>query len=147
MQLPLDIDLEQLRLPMPQLEIEVEKLDVDGWNTAAEYRSNLYPRSLLICSMIQEDILEIALGSLPNDNIAIAENILQRSRSAWDSFPDWIRNKACKANDEGFVVALLNHVCLRKRPRNTVMWVLSAYNLDRLLSTSNTASFCYIELW
>jgi hypothetical protein len=91
MQLPLDIDFAQLRLPPDQLEIELGKLDESGWNTAGEFRTNLFSRTSLICNMIREDILEIALASLPNDNIAAAENILQRSRSAWESFPAWIR--------------------------------------------------------
>lgn len=42
--------------------------------------------------MIQEDILELALASLPHNNIAIAEDILRRSQSAWALLPNWITN-------------------------------------------------------
>lgn len=90
MQLPLDIKLQHLRLPESQLESELDALDQHGWNIAGEIRINLYSRTQLMCSMIQEDILEFALASLPHTNIAVAEDILRRSQSAWASLPSWI---------------------------------------------------------
>jgi hypothetical protein len=91
MQLPSDIDLAQLSLPAEELEIELERLDEGGWNKQGGLRSNLYARTSLICNMIREDILELELASLPVADAAVAENILQRSRSSWNAFPAWIR--------------------------------------------------------
>lgn len=122
MQLPLDIDLAHLRMPAAQLEIEMENLDESGWNQAGEYRSNLYSRTSLICNMIREDILELALASLPNDDIAVAENILQRSRSAWDSFPAWIREIKHKPHRELLIAHLSNEVCERGNHQNAGLW-------------------------
>lgn len=111
MQLPLDINLTTLQLPTAQLAVEVERLDEDGWNTEGEARSNLFTRSSLVCNMIREDILELALASLPNDNIAVAENILQRSRAAWASFPSWLREMRDKAHQDGFMDFVSHEVC------------------------------------
>jgi Fungal specific transcription factor domain len=110
MQLPLDLDLTMLQLSDAQLEIEVEKLDEDGWNTAGDFRSNLYTRSSLVCNMIREDILELALASLPHDNIAVAKNILHRSRAAWESFPAWIRQMREQPHRDGLLRYLSNEV-------------------------------------
>lgn len=92
MQLPLDITTKHLWLSESELEVEVNALDDDGWNTAGETRINLYSRTQLICCMIQEDILEFALASLPHSDISVAEDILRRSQSAWASLPIWIRS-------------------------------------------------------
>jgi hypothetical protein len=94
MQLPLDVTREHLWLPDPELELEVNALDDDGWNTAGETRTNFYLRTQLICNMIQEDILEFALASLPNNDISVAEDILRRSQSAWASLPSWVRSSS-----------------------------------------------------
>lgn len=91
MQLPLDVTTEHLWLPESELEEEVNALDDNGWNTAGETRINFYYRTQLICSMIQEDILEFALASLPNNDISVAEDILRRSQFAWASLPSWVR--------------------------------------------------------
>jgi hypothetical protein len=110
-QLPLDIDLKQLRLPADQMEIEIEKLDEGGWNTEGEVRSNLYARTSLICNMIREDILELELASLPSEDIAVAENILQRSRSAWASMPAWIREMHEKRQRDFLEAHISHEVC------------------------------------
>ena len=61
--------------------------------------------------MIREDILELALASLPSDNIAVAEDILRRSKSAWASFPSWIQDTQHRRQREGLQTHISNEVC------------------------------------
>ena len=111
MQLPLDITTKHLWLSESELEVEVNALDENGWNTAGETRINFYSRTQLICSMIQEDILEFALASLPHNDISVAEDILRRSQSAWASLPSWIRSPE-KVNRQSDIQFLAGEIAL-----------------------------------
>lgn len=44
MQLPLDLEPEQLRLPPHLLEQELNKLDENGWNVHRDFRSTVHIR-------------------------------------------------------------------------------------------------------
>ena len=65
MQLPLDLEPAHLRLPQPELEKSVEELDPNGWNVSDQLHSNAFVRTGIICHMINEDILELMMSSLP----------------------------------------------------------------------------------
>ena len=73
MQLPLDLDDSSLSLPQDQLEAAVNLLDEDGWNRAFSIRGSAMIRSLLVCDMVRDDILELSLTTLPQDDNAIAQ--------------------------------------------------------------------------
>ena len=73
MQLPLDLDLRHLRLPDKQLEEEIHRLDSNGWNVSSEPRATVFVRSGIMSQMINEDILELMMSSLPprdGENVA-----------------------------------------------------------------------------
>lgn len=68
MQLPLDLDFHQLQLSATDLEKEIERLDSNGWNTRGDLRSTVCVRTGVICHMLNEDILELTMSSLPLDD-------------------------------------------------------------------------------
>ena len=73
MQLPLGLDSESYRLQGRALEEAVERLDVAGWDRAGSLRGTHWTRCCLICSMIREDILELSLGSVPQNDTTVAQ--------------------------------------------------------------------------
>ena len=73
MQLPLDLDADDLRLPPAELEHELDGLDQHGWNRKGLLMGTTYVRTHLICNMILEDILELSLAALPQNDSAFAE--------------------------------------------------------------------------
>ena len=73
MQLPLDLEPHQLRLPDAELEDVVNKLDKHGWNTNASLGGMAWVRCLMIFNMVCEDVLELALASLPEDDSALSQ--------------------------------------------------------------------------
>jgi hypothetical protein len=73
MQLPLDISDSCLSLPQDQLEAMVGHLDAGGWNQVPSIRGPALMRACLICDMLREDILELALTTVPQNDDAIAQ--------------------------------------------------------------------------
>jgi hypothetical protein len=73
MQLPLDISDSCLSLPHDQLEAMLNLLDTDGWNPVPSIRGPALMRACLICDMLRDDILELALTTVPQDDEAIAQ--------------------------------------------------------------------------
>ena len=76
MQLPLGLDIESWRLQGRELEEAVERLDAAGWDTGDSMRGVHWTRCALICNMIREDILELSLGTVPQDDVAVAQQVL-----------------------------------------------------------------------
>ena len=73
MQLPLDISDSSLSLPHDQLEAMVNLLDAGGWNPVPSIRGSALTRASLICGMLRDDILELALTTVPQNDDAIAQ--------------------------------------------------------------------------
>jgi hypothetical protein len=73
MQLPLGLGIESWRLQGRALEEAVERLDAAGWDTGDSIRGTQWQRCSLICNMIREDILELSLGTMPQDDVAVAQ--------------------------------------------------------------------------
>jgi hypothetical protein len=73
MQLPLDINDSCLSLPHDQLEAMVNLLDAGGWNPVPSIRGPALTRACLICGMLRDDILELALTTVPQNDDAIAQ--------------------------------------------------------------------------
>jgi len=73
MQLSLDISDSCLSLPRDQLEATVDLLDAGGWNPVPSIRGPALMRAFLICGMLRDDILELALTTVPQNDDAIAQ--------------------------------------------------------------------------
>jgi hypothetical protein len=73
MQLPLDLSDSCLNLPHSQLEATVNLLDSGGWNPVPSIQGPALMRVCLICDMLRDDILELALTTLPQNDDAIAQ--------------------------------------------------------------------------
>jgi hypothetical protein len=75
-QLLLGLDIESWRLQGRALEEAVDRLDSADWDTGSSLRGVHWTRCSLICNMMREDILELSLGTLPQDDFAIAQYAL-----------------------------------------------------------------------
>ena len=73
MQLPLDLEPHHLRLPDAELEEVVNKLDQHGWNTNASLGGMVWVRCQMLLGMVCEDVLELALASLPEDDVSLSQ--------------------------------------------------------------------------
>ena len=85
MQLPLGLGIESWALQGQALEEAVERLDATGWDTGESIRGTHWTRCTLISSIIREDILELSLGTIPQDDTVVAQQVLTRS-------PSWLRH-------------------------------------------------------
>lgn len=72
MQLPLGLDIESWRLQGRALEEAVDRLDAAGWDVGDSLRGVYWMRCSLICNMIREDVLELLLGTVPQEDLTIA---------------------------------------------------------------------------
>ena len=61
--LPLDLGTEDLMAGGERLERAINSLDENGWNTQGEIYSATICRMMVMCAMIQDEIMEMFLGT------------------------------------------------------------------------------------
>lgn len=61
--LPLDLDDEVLLKGGEELELAIKNLDENGWNTQGEIYDLTIARMMVLCALLQDEIMELFLGS------------------------------------------------------------------------------------
>ena len=98
-QLPLDLSDAQLMSEGQTLEDAVTSLDENGWNQRGLVQHCTFSRIFVAHALITEEILEISMGMLTKEEIALrAADIETRATEEWNALPSFLR-----ANDEQFI--------------------------------------------
>ncbi|KAJ4299507.1 hypothetical protein N0V90_004752 [Kalmusia sp. IMI 367209] len=92
LQSPLDLTDAQLMSEGVELEIAMQSLDNQGWNSVGRVQRSTFARLFMQNSLIAEEILEISLGTLPQEEIIRrAAELEQRAIELQNSLPEFLR--------------------------------------------------------
>ncbi|KAJ9604727.1 hypothetical protein H2200_010841 [Cladophialophora chaetospira] len=89
-ELPLDLEFDELALEGSELAAVCAKLDANGWNTQKDPTNGWGSASLRLFvqeSIIREDVLEVCLGPSQDNLREKAEDIINRCKSLYDRSP------------------------------------------------------------
>jgi hypothetical protein len=91
LQIPLDLTDAQIMSESLDLDSMVNALDEHGWNQKGTIQRSTFARLSATNALITEDILEVALGNLPQSEIIRrAAEIEARTVKAWEELPDFL---------------------------------------------------------
>lgn len=91
LQMPLDITDAQIMSESLDLDGVVDKLDEHGWDQKGTVQRSTFARLSVTNALITEDILEIALGNLPQSELVRrAADVEERTLKAWEELPDFL---------------------------------------------------------
>lgn len=92
LQSPLDLTDEQLMADGPELQLAVQSLDEQGWNSDQRVQRCTFARLFIPNSLLAEEILEISLGTLPQEEIIRrAADIERRAVELQESLPEFLQ--------------------------------------------------------
>jgi hypothetical protein len=95
LQLPLDLTDTQTMSEGTELETALTALDEEGWNRQGDVQRSTFARLATTNALINEEILEISLGSLPREEIVQrAADIEARTNLAWSQLPEFLQYDA-----------------------------------------------------
>ncbi|RFU27549.1 hypothetical protein B7463_g8789, partial [Scytalidium lignicola] len=87
-QLPLDLDNDELYLPEHELRVAISKLDNQGWNTAGKFHQITAQRLLMLLASIREEILELSLGVNVSITAERISDMHERCQQIYSSAPE-----------------------------------------------------------
>ena len=94
-EIPLDLEYDELALEGDELASVCSKLDAGGWyprDDSARERASAFIRPYVLGASIREDTLELCLGP-PQDNLREkAQSIICRSKELYASLPQWLQH-------------------------------------------------------
>lgn len=91
-QLPLDLNEQELFMEGQELESALAGLDENGWKKNGEIGRSTWARVFLINALIREEILDLALSIATNDNLKTrADEISRKAKQSYDSLPETVR--------------------------------------------------------
>ncbi|KAL6828780.1 hypothetical protein J3E69DRAFT_329690 [Trichoderma sp. SZMC 28015] len=90
-QLPLDLSDSVIVGPAELLALQISRLDGDGWNKDMCVHPASRQRAIVWLSSIREEILELSLGTITQDLVHEAQEILTRASSTWETMPHFMQ--------------------------------------------------------
>jgi hypothetical protein len=91
LQIPLDLTDAQIMSESLDMDSMVNDLDEHGWNQKGTIQRSTFARLSATNALITEDILEVALGNLPQNQIVRrAAEIEARAHKAWEELPEFL---------------------------------------------------------
>ncbi|KAM6483736.1 hypothetical protein HDV62DRAFT_333627 [Trichoderma sp. SZMC 28011] len=90
-QLPLDLSDSVIIGPAELLALQISRLDGDGWNKDMSVHPASRQRAIVWLSSIREEILELSLGTITQDLVHEAQEILTRASSTWETMPHFMQ--------------------------------------------------------
>jgi hypothetical protein len=91
LQIPLDLTDSQLMAESLDLDTVIDELDGQGWNQQGLVQRSTFARLSATNALITEEILEVALGNLPQHELAQrAMDIDDKSHKAWSELPQFL---------------------------------------------------------
>ncbi|KAF3055355.1 hypothetical protein CFAM422_013166 [Trichoderma lentiforme] len=90
-QLPLDLSDSVIVGPTELLALQISRLDGDGWNKDMSVHPASRQRAIVWLSSIREEILELSLGTVTQDLVHEAQEILTRASSTWETMPHFMQ--------------------------------------------------------
>jgi hypothetical protein len=92
LQIPLDLSDSQIMLQGQELEDAITALDNSGWNKGATIHRCTFSRLFVANASLTESILEISMGSLPEDEVLRrAADIEEQADRIWADLPDFLK--------------------------------------------------------
>jgi hypothetical protein len=91
LQLPLDLNDDQIMADEFDPDLILASLDDDGWNQRGTVHRCTFARIFAQNAQIREEILELSLGVIEQDIVAKAHAIEQRAQDVWRSLPAFLQ--------------------------------------------------------